>query len=81
MESLRAMFLPLAVAGILAGLVAWSGWWSWENFLGHKTIALKIGAVFVPAGIAGLVYWLMALAFKIPAAKEATEFALAKFKR
>jgi putative peptidoglycan lipid II flippase len=80
MESLRATFLPLAVAGILAGLVAWSGWWSWENFLGHKTVALKIGAVFVPAGIAGLVYWLMALAFKIPAAKEATEFALAKFK-
>jgi len=26
MESLRATFLPLAVAGILAGLVAWSGW-------------------------------------------------------
>jgi putative peptidoglycan lipid II flippase len=81
MESLRATFLPLAVAGILAGLVAWSGWWSWENFLGHKTVALKIGAVFVPAGIAGLVYWLMALAFKIPAAKEATDFALARFKR
>ena len=52
MESLRATFLPLAVAGILAGLVAWAGWRFWENSLGHKTIALKIGAVFVPAGIA-----------------------------
>jgi putative peptidoglycan lipid II flippase len=81
MESLRATFLPLAVAGILAGLVAWSGWWSWENFLGHKTIALKIGAVFVPAGIAGLVYGLMALAFKIPAAKETTDLILARFRR
>jgi putative peptidoglycan lipid II flippase len=81
MESLRATFLPLAVAGILAGLVAWSGWWSWENYLGHQTIALKIGAVFAPAAIAGLVYWLIALAFKVPAAKEATEFAFAKFKR
>jgi putative peptidoglycan lipid II flippase len=80
MESLRATFLPLAVAGILAGLVAWSGWWSWENYLGHKTIALKIGAVFVPAGVAGVVYWLLALAFKIPAAKEMAEFALARFK-
>ena len=80
MESLRATFLPLAVAGMLAGLVAWSGWWSWENYLGHKTIALKIGAVFVPAGVAGLVYWLLALAFKIPAAKEMAEFALARFK-
>jgi hypothetical protein len=44
-------------------------------------MALKIGAVFVPAGIAGLVYWLIALAFKIPAAKEMVEFALARFKK
>jgi hypothetical protein len=69
------------VAGVIAGLLAWSGWWFWESQLGHQTIALKIGAVFAPAGIAGLAYWLVALAFKIPAAKEMTEFALAKFKR
>ena len=81
MESLRGTFLPLAVAGLLAGLLAWFGWQFWENSLGHQTIALKIGAVFVPAGIAGLVYWLVAMAFKIPAAKEMTEFALARFKR
>ena len=42
---------------------------------------LKQVTVFVPAGIAGGVYWLLALQFKIPAAKEMTEFALAKFKR
>ena len=48
--------------------------------IGHGTLVLKIGAVFVPAGIAGLVYWLTALAFKIPAAKEMAEFALVKFK-
>jgi len=35
----------------------------------------------VPAGIAGGIYWLMALACKIPAAQEMTDFALAKFKR
>ncbi|MGB8370000.1 MAG: murein biosynthesis integral membrane protein MurJ [Limisphaerales bacterium] len=80
MEPLRATFLPLAVAGILAGLVAWSGWWSWENFLGHRTVALKIGEVFAPAILAGLIYGIVALAFKIPAAKEMAEFALARFK-
>jgi putative peptidoglycan lipid II flippase len=80
MESLSATFLPLATAGVLAGLLAWFGWRFWENQFGHQTIALKIGAVFAPAGIAGMVYWLMALAFKIPAAKEVTEFALQKFK-
>jgi putative peptidoglycan lipid II flippase len=81
MESLSATFLPLAAAGAVAGLIAWFGWQFWESRIGHQTIALKIGAVFAPAGIAGMVYWLMALAFKIPAAKEVTEFALAKFKR
>jgi peptidoglycan biosynthesis protein MviN/MurJ (putative lipid II flippase) len=81
MESLRKTFLPLATAGLAAGLLAWVGWRFWENSLGHQTIGLKIGEVFVPAGIAGTVYWLVALAFKIPAAKEMTEFALNRFKK
>jgi putative peptidoglycan lipid II flippase len=81
MESLRATFLPLAVSGLVAAAIAWFGWKFWEAQIGHATLALKIGAVFVPAGIAGGIYWLLALACKIPAAKEMTEFALAKFKR
>ena len=81
MEPLRAAFLPLALAGMLAGLAAWFGWRFWENSPGHKTLLLKIGEVFVPAGIAGAVYWLVALGFKIPAAKEIAEFALARFKK
>src|SRR5579862_2023452 len=81
MEPLRATLLPLAVAGTLAGLLAWFGWQFWENSLGHNTVALQIGEVFVPAGMAGLVYWLTALAFKIPAAREMVEFALVKFKK
>ena len=79
MESLHQTLVPLALAGVLAGLLAWHGWQCWEHSLGHKTLALKIGAVFVPAGIAGLIYWLAALALKIPAAKETTDFALARF--
>jgi hypothetical protein len=31
--------------------------------------------------LAGLIYGIVALAFKIPAAKEMAEFALARFKR
>ena len=56
MESLRATILPLVLAGFLAGLLAWQGWRFWENAIGHETIALKIGAVFVPAIVAGLIY-------------------------
>jgi putative peptidoglycan lipid II flippase len=81
MESLRKTFLPLAAAGLMAGLLAWAGWQLWESQIGHATIALKIGEVFVPAGIAGGVYLLTALAFKIPAAKEMTEFALNRIKK
>ena len=78
---LRKTLWPLAFTGIIAGLIAWFAWQLWENKLGHATIALKIGAVFVPAGIAGGIYLLIALACKIPAAKEMIGFALAKFRR
>jgi len=81
MESLRKTLLPLAFAGIAAGIVAWFGWQFWENKIGHETIVLKTGAVFVPAVAAGLIYGIIALAFKIPAAKEMVDFALAKFKK
>jgi putative peptidoglycan lipid II flippase len=80
MASLRQPVLLLAAVAVLAGAIAFGGWRFWESSLGHGTLALKIGAVFVPAGIAGLVYWLAALALKIPAAREMTEFALAKFR-
>jgi putative peptidoglycan lipid II flippase len=81
MEPLRQTLRTLTLAALLAGVIAWGGWQWWEKSIGHAGLVLKIGEVFVPAGIAGMVYWLMALAFKIPAAKEMTEFALAKFKR
>ena len=81
LDPLRKTLWPLAFTGIIAGLIAWFTWQLWENKLGHETIALKIGAVFVPAGIAGGIYLLIALACKIPAAKEMIGFALAKFRR
>ena len=81
LEPLRKNLSPLGLMTVVAGLVAWGSWRLWENYLGHANLALKTGAVFVPAAIAGGIYLLAALAFKIPAAKEIVEFALAKFKR
>jgi putative peptidoglycan lipid II flippase len=81
MKPLRDTLRPLALATILAGVIAWCGWHFWERTFGHATTAMKIGEVFVPAGIAGTIYWLTALLCKIPAANEMTDFALAKFKR
>ena len=81
MASLRKDLGLLVPLTLLAGFCAWECRQLWENIFGHATLMLKIGAVFVPAGIAGGIYLLAALAGKIPAAKEMTEFALTKFKR
>ncbi len=81
MQTLRDTVRPLTLAALLACVAAWCGWMHWEEWFGHETLALKIGAVFVPAGIAGGIYWLLALLCKIPAAKDMTDFALTKFKR
>jgi putative peptidoglycan lipid II flippase len=78
---LRVTLLPLAIAGLLAGLIAWQGRRFWENSLGHETLALKIGAVFGPAIGAGLVYGIVALALKVPAAHEITNLVFGKFRK
>jgi putative peptidoglycan lipid II flippase len=81
MESLRKDFLQLVWITVLAGIVALESWQFWENKIGHETLLLKICAVFVPAIIASLIYGILALAFKIPAAREMLDFALARFKK
>jgi putative peptidoglycan lipid II flippase len=80
MEPLRAMILPLAVAGAMAAAAAWFGLKFWERSLGHETMTLKIGAVFAPAAVAGLIYWCATLAMKVPAAKEVNDLIFQKFR-
>jgi putative peptidoglycan lipid II flippase len=81
MAAVRTNTLQLVGLAILAGIIALAGWKFWEEKLGHATIALKIGAVFAPAITAAILYWVAALALKIPAAAEIFEFAVARFKR
>jgi putative peptidoglycan lipid II flippase len=81
MEPLVATFPPLIIGAVLAGLIAWGGNHLWELKLGHHNLALKIGAVFVPATAAGVVYWVIGVMAKIPAATEIINFAFAKFSR
>ena len=80
MEPLRATLLPLAGAGILAGLAAWWGCRLWENTMGHAALFQKVGAVFVPAAAAGLIYFLATVALKIPAAKEMADLVFQIFR-
>ncbi|MEO8425867.1 MAG: hypothetical protein ABI651_02020, partial [Verrucomicrobiota bacterium] len=37
----------------------------WEKWLGHESLATKIGAVFIPASGAGLIYFAVTLWLKI----------------
>jgi peptidoglycan biosynthesis protein MviN/MurJ (putative lipid II flippase) len=81
MGPLVATFPALIIGATLAGLIAWGGNYLWETRLGHHDLALKIGAVFVPAIAGGVVYWVVCTVAKIPAAQEIVSFAFAKFSR
>ena len=71
----------LLPAALLAAAIAWSAHSAWESRLGHATLALKIGAVFVPATLAGLGYWVIAVWAKIPAAADITSTFLKRIRR
>ena len=80
MEPLRATFLPLAVAGIAGRADGVAGLAVLGKFNRPRNPGAENRRGVCAGGGGGLVYGLVALAFKIPAAKEMMEFALAKFK-
>ena len=81
LAGLKRTLLVLLPAAVLAGVTAAALLSLWDRQLGHATLTLKLGAVFVPGAIAGLIYWLVALWFKVPAAREMTELVRQKFQR
>jgi putative peptidoglycan lipid II flippase len=81
LAGLKPLLLVLLGAAALAGVIAAGLSFLWEQHLGHASLLLKIGAVFVPATVAGLAYWLAALAGRVPAATEITGLVLARFRR
>jgi putative peptidoglycan lipid II flippase len=68
--ALRQMLWPIFVAGIFAAGTAWLAWHQWEKTFGHVGLVMRLGAVFVPMTLASLVYWVVALCFKVPPAVE-----------
>jgi putative peptidoglycan lipid II flippase len=67
---LKQTLLVLVPNAIFAAVLAWILGSVWEKRLGHATLPLKIGEVFVPGGIASLFYWLVAVWAKVPAAHD-----------
>jgi putative peptidoglycan lipid II flippase len=76
-QPLAALGAAAAAAGIIAGL----GLYFWEQGLGHGSLAMKIGAVFVPATAAALAYWGIAALLRVPSAGEIWRLIAGRFTR
>ncbi len=81
LAQLRASFGALLLAGAVAVGVTWVMLRGWNNWLGHDALPQRLGAVFVPATVAAVAYWLITLAFKVPAVEEMTGMVLARLRR
>jgi putative peptidoglycan lipid II flippase len=71
-SSLRALLWPLTGAMIAAVGISLGMSRLWQAKAGLSGLAFELGAVFVPAALAGLAYWLIALLAKVPEARELT---------
>jgi putative peptidoglycan lipid II flippase len=78
---LRQQFAALGAAAVVAGALAWFGFGWWEEHFSHTNLAAKFGAVFAPALVAALGYWLVAIVLHVPSAKEIWTLATARLRR
>ena len=60
----------VAGAGVAAAAVAWLAFNFWDQRLGHTQLFVRLGAVFVPAILASVVYFSITLWCKVSAAGE-----------
>ena len=81
MQGLIGNVMALIGIATVAGGVAYGTFWYWNQHVGHEGLYARIGAVFVPGILAGVTYWLLALAAKVPAAMEVTNLVWRKLHR
>jgi putative peptidoglycan lipid II flippase len=67
---LRRSLLAILGAAILAGLVAKLLGDGWERSLGHRSVLLRIGHVFVPMTVATVIYFALTMGFKVGVARD-----------
>jgi len=78
---LKSMLLPLAFAAMVAVGITLLLSGLWQAQVGHGNVMTRIGAVFVPAGLASLGYWAVAHLLKVPTATELAKLLLQQIKR
>jgi len=57
-------------SAVAAGATAWVIACYWERSLGHEGLFARLGEVFAPIALAGLIYWAITVCLQVPAAKE-----------
>jgi len=62
--------LFLVAAATVAGIIAHYIFMWWNSSWGQIGIAARVGGVFVPMSLAGAIYWALALAVRVPAARD-----------
>lgn len=78
---LQRNMLILLVAAIAAGGAAYGLFRWWDGLHGHDLLLPRLGGVFIPLAVAGLVYWALAMSANVPAARDVTQLFLRKLKR
>jgi putative peptidoglycan lipid II flippase len=81
LRSFANTLLVLVPDALLTGVVAAGLGWLWESRLGHAGLALKVGAVFGPGVAACALYCIVALRFKVPAARDTFDLLTRKLLR
>jgi putative peptidoglycan lipid II flippase len=80
-SELTRPMLILFGAALLAGGIAFSMSRMWDARFGHHGLPSRVGMVFVPGAVAGLIYWSVAMVTRVPAARDITDLLLQKFRR
>ena len=78
---LRAVLMQMMGAGILAGILAYATSYVWETKVGNGTLFERIGAVFVPMGVATLAYVAALLWMRVPQAHDILQLIRSRVKK
>ena len=71
-REMQGPVLRMVALSLVAGAFAWMAHRAWDQQVGHAGFWRQVGAVFVPSGIAAAAYLALALAIKLPQAREMT---------
>ncbi|HTG45754.1 MAG TPA: lipid II flippase MurJ, partial [Verrucomicrobiae bacterium] len=77
-SDLRPMLMQMVSGGILAGIFAYVTSYLWEKHIGGADLFQRFGAVFVPVGVATLVYIGTLLWLRVPQAQDILSLIRAK---